>query len=47
MNEFASEKAIGEFGYLVDKGLIPAPKAERDRFRADAAKLTPLDLAKP
>ena len=47
VNEFASEKAIGEFGYLVDKGLIPAPKAERDRFRDDAAKLTPLDLAKP
>ena len=45
--EFASDKAIGDFGYLVDKGLIPAPKAERERFRADAAKLTPLDLAKP
>ena len=45
--EFASEKAIGEFGYLVDKGLIPAPKAERERFRSDAAKLTVLDLAKP
>ncbi|MFI5215189.1 MAG: substrate-binding domain-containing protein [Candidatus Limnocylindria bacterium] len=47
VNEFASEKAIGEYGYLVDKGLIPAPNAERDRFRADAANLTPLDLAKP
>ncbi len=47
VNEFASEKAVGEFGYLVDKGLIPAPKAERDRFRAAAASLTPLDLAKP
>jgi phosphate transport system substrate-binding protein len=46
VGEFASEKAVGEFGYLVDKGLIPAPKAERDRFRADAAALTPLDLAK-
>ena len=45
--EFASEKAIGDYGYLVDKGLIPAPKAERERFRADAAKLTVLDLAKP
>ena len=45
--EFASDKAIGEYGYLVDKGLIPAPKAERERFRADALKLTPLDLAKP
>ena len=47
VNEFASEKAVGEFGYLVDKGLIPAPKAERDRFRAAAAGLTPLDLPKP
>ena len=47
VNEFASEKAVGEFGYLIDKGLIPAPKAERDRFRAAAASLTPLDLAKP
>jgi phosphate transport system substrate-binding protein len=47
VNEFASEKAIGEFGYLVDKGLIPASKAERDRSRAAAAGLTPLDLSKP
>jgi len=45
--EFASDKAIGEYGYLVDKGLIPAPKAEAERYRADAAKLTPLDLTKP
>ena len=47
VNEFASEKAVGEYGYLVDKGLIPAPKTERDRFRIDAAALAPLDLAKP
>jgi phosphate transport system substrate-binding protein len=45
--EFASDKAIGEFGYLVDKGLIPAPKPEREKFRAAAGQLTPLDLAKP
>jgi len=43
--EFTSEKAIGEYGYLTDKGLIPAPKAEREKFRADAQKLTPLKLA--
>jgi phosphate transport system substrate-binding protein len=43
--EFTSEKAIGDFGYLADKGLIPAPKAEREKFRADAQKLTPLTLA--
>jgi phosphate transport system substrate-binding protein len=45
--DFASEKAIGDTGYLVDKGLIPAPKAERERSQADAAALKVLDLAKP
>jgi len=43
--EFTSEKAIGDTGYVTDKGLIPAPKAEREKFRADAAKLMPLALA--
>jgi phosphate transport system substrate-binding protein len=43
--EFTSEKAIGDNGYVTDKGLIPAPKAEREKFRADAAKLLPLALA--
>jgi phosphate transport system substrate-binding protein len=43
--EFTSEKAIGDSGYVVDKGLIPAPKAEREKFRADAQKLAPLTLA--
>jgi phosphate transport system substrate-binding protein len=43
--EFTSEKAIGDTGYVADKGLIPAPKAEREKFRADAAKLMPLALA--
>jgi phosphate transport system substrate-binding protein len=46
LDEFTSEKAMGEFGYLTDKGLIPAPKAEREKFRSDALALTPLqDLA--
>ena len=39
LQEFTSEKAIGEFGYLTDKGLIPAPKAERERFRHAANNL--------
>ena len=43
--EFTSEKAIGDTGYVTEKGLIPAPKAEREKFRADAAKLQPLALA--
>jgi phosphate transport system substrate-binding protein len=40
--EFTSEKAMGEFGYLADKGLIPAPQAEREQFRADAVALKQL-----
>jgi phosphate transport system substrate-binding protein len=42
--EFTSEKAIGDEGYLADRGLIPAPKAEREKFRADAKNLTELKL---
>jgi len=42
--EFTSEKAIGDEGYLADRGLIPAPKAEREKFRADGKNLTPLKL---
>ena len=45
VTEFMSEKAIGDEGYLADRGLIPAPKAEREKFRADAKSLTPLKLA--
>ena len=32
VREFTSEKARGDDGYLLDKGLIPLPKAERDAF---------------
>jgi phosphate transport system substrate-binding protein len=45
ISEFTSEKAIGDSGYVTDKGLIPSPKAEREKFRADAQKLAPLALA--
>lgn len=43
--EFTSEKAYGEFGYLSDKGLIPAPTDQREKYRADAKNLTKLELA--
>jgi len=43
VKEFTSEKAMGEFGYLADKGLIPAPKAEREKYRADALAFRPLE----
>lgn len=42
--EFTSEKALGENGYLADKGLIPAPEAERSKFRKAAQALEVLKL---
>ncbi|PLX46448.1 MAG: phosphate ABC transporter substrate-binding protein [Desulfobulbaceae bacterium] len=44
LNEFTSEKAWGEDGYLADKGMIPMPDEERAAFREDAQKLNPLTL---
>jgi phosphate transport system substrate-binding protein len=40
--EFTSEKAFGDEGYLADKGLVPAPKAEREKVRKDAVALATL-----
>ena len=42
--EFTSEKAWGEEGYLVDKGMIPMPDQERNQFAADVQGLNPLQL---
>ncbi|BAN69964.1 PstS family phosphate ABC transporter substrate-binding protein [endosymbiont of unidentified scaly snail isolate Monju] len=42
--EFTSEKAWGDDGYLVDKGLIPMPEDERSAFAKAARELTPLEL---
>ena len=42
--EFTSDRAWGDDGYLTDKGLIPMPEAERTKFAADVASLTPLTL---
>ncbi len=46
LNEFTSEKAWGEDGYLSDKGLIPMPEAERKQFAADVKGLKALVLTK-
>ena len=40
--EFTSEKAFGDEGYLADKGLVPAPKPEREKVRRDATTLVTL-----
>ena len=43
--EFTSEDAIGDEGYLADRGLIPAPEEVRDKVRADGKSLSVLKLA--
>lgn len=43
-SEFTSEKTWGDEGYLVDKGLIPLPKADREKFSKDVKSLAPLTM---
>ena len=42
--EFTSEKALGDEGYLIDKGLIPMPPEDRAMVRDAAKSLTPLSM---
>jgi phosphate transport system substrate-binding protein len=44
INEFTSDKACGENGYLIDKGLIPMPAQEREKFRKVGKDLSDLSL---
>ena len=44
IDEFVSDRAWGETGYLTDRGLIPMPTDERDAFGADAASMRALEL---
>lgn len=44
INEFTSDKAFGDEGYLVDKGLIPMTKDERDSWRKKALELVKLAM---
>ncbi len=43
--EFTSDAAMGEEGYLSDRGLIPMPEHERAEVVAAVAELIPLKLA--
>ncbi len=45
IDEFTSERAYGEDGYLVDKGMIPMSTDERAIFRASGQNLTTVQLA--
>jgi phosphate transport system substrate-binding protein len=42
--EYTSEKALGEEGYLADKGLVPPLESEIKRIRDDAKSMKPLKL---
>lgn len=44
ITEFTSEEAIGEEGYLIDKGLVPMLDDERNAVRQNANALKPMAL---
>ena len=44
LDEFTSDKAWGEEGYLADKGMIPMPGDERMKFAEDVKNLANLSL---
>lgn len=44
LNEFSSEKASGEEGYLTDRGMIPMPDSERKQMRSDVINLHNLEM---
>jgi phosphate transport system substrate-binding protein len=44
LEEFVSERAMGEDGYLSDKGLIPLPEDEYEEVVDAVTNLTPLQL---
>lgn len=41
---FTSENAFGDNGYLVEKGLIPLPASEREKYRQAVKNLTKLSM---
>jgi phosphate transport system substrate-binding protein len=43
LKAFSDEKAWGPEGYLTDKGLIPMPDDEREKFSKDVRELMPMD----
>ena len=45
ITEFTSDRAWGEDGYLVDKGMIPMSEEERNQFKTAGMELTTVRLA--
>lgn len=44
LNEYVSDRAAGEDGYLTDRGLVPLPEKDLARTRADVRSLKPFKL---
>ncbi|MCU0759791.1 MAG: substrate-binding domain-containing protein [Steroidobacteraceae bacterium] len=44
VDEYVSDKALGEEGYLTERGLVALPRAELAKMRADVKALKPLKL---
>jgi phosphate transport system substrate-binding protein len=44
VEEFTSEAAFGQDGYLAEKGLIPLPEVDREQVREQALKFTPVTM---
>ncbi|MFW5734714.1 MAG: substrate-binding domain-containing protein, partial [Oceanidesulfovibrio sp.] len=42
LNEFTSAQAWGPEGYLSEKGMIPMPEEEREKYGKNAAELIPM-----
>ena len=42
MGEFMNDNAIGDEGYLLDKGLIPLPQDARTKYQSDSKNLANL-----
>ena len=45
ITEFTSDRAWGDDGYLVDKGMIPMSEEERNQFKTVGMELTTVRLA--
>lgn len=44
LDEYTSDRAWGETGYLTDRGLIPMPREERQKYGEAAANLTAMQM---
>ena len=44
MNEFVSDAAVGEYGYLMDRGLVPLDTSTLSKVRSNVKNLNPISM---